>query len=142
MATSIDQKNFVKTALRLPPELHAAVHEAAQKSGRSYNAELLERVQRSFEVDEKGEADEMLYEMRKTQLHLELNTIALQLNRVREEENSLFDREPEDEGEAMERESALSSLRIRKKDLDIHMANALGRLDELKRQHERAKPKS
>lgn len=41
MATSIDQKNYVKTALRLPPELHAAVHEAAQASGRSYNAQLV-----------------------------------------------------------------------------------------------------
>lgn len=49
MATSIDQKNFVKTALRLPPELHAAVHESAQKNGRSYNAELVERIQGSFE---------------------------------------------------------------------------------------------
>lgn len=50
MATSIDQKNFVKTALRLPPELHAAVHEAAQKEGRSYNAELVGRIQRSFDA--------------------------------------------------------------------------------------------
>lgn len=41
MATSVDQKNFIKTALRLPPELHAAVHESAQKNGRSYNAELI-----------------------------------------------------------------------------------------------------
>lgn len=49
MATSIDQKNFVKTALRLPPELHAAVHEAAQKEGRSYNAELVGRIQKSFD---------------------------------------------------------------------------------------------
>lgn len=48
MATTIDQKNFVKTALRLPPELHGAVHEAAQKNGRSYNAELVERIQASF----------------------------------------------------------------------------------------------
>lgn len=48
MATSIDQKNFVKTALRLPPELHAAVHESAQKNGRSYNAELVELIQRSL----------------------------------------------------------------------------------------------
>ncbi|ATA55197.1 hypothetical protein CKY39_19750 [Variovorax boronicumulans] len=51
MATSIDQKDFVKTALRLPPDLHAAVHEAAQKSGRSYNAELVDRVGKSFEND-------------------------------------------------------------------------------------------
>lgn len=55
MATSIDQKNFVKTALRLPPELHSAVHEAAQRSGRSYNAELVERVQMSFDSDKSNE---------------------------------------------------------------------------------------
>lgn len=51
MATSIDQKNFVKTALRLPPELHAAAHEAAQNSGRSYNAELIDRLSSTFEQD-------------------------------------------------------------------------------------------
>jgi hypothetical protein len=55
MATSIDQKNFVKTALRLPPELHTAVHEAAQKSSRSYNAELLERIQSSFDGERSQE---------------------------------------------------------------------------------------
>lgn len=41
MATSIDQREFVKTALRLPPALHAAVHASAKKTGRSYNAELI-----------------------------------------------------------------------------------------------------
>ncbi|MFM2254157.1 MAG: hypothetical protein RJB68_2494 [Pseudomonadota bacterium] len=50
MATSIDQKNFVKTALRLPPELHAAVHESAQKNGRSYNAELVSALQEVVEL--------------------------------------------------------------------------------------------
>lgn len=48
MATSIDQSNYVKTALRLPPEVHAAVHESAQKNGRSYNAELVDLVQQSL----------------------------------------------------------------------------------------------
>ena len=48
MATSIDQKNFVKTALRLPPELHAAVHASAQKAGRSYNAELVFLIERAL----------------------------------------------------------------------------------------------
>lgn len=48
MATSIDQKNFVKTALRIPPHLHAAVHEAAKKAGRSYNAELVQLIERAL----------------------------------------------------------------------------------------------
>lgn len=50
MATSIDQKNFVKTALRLPPELHAAVHESAQKNGRSYNGEIVSALQEVVEL--------------------------------------------------------------------------------------------
>lgn len=41
MATSIDQSEFIKTALRLPPALHAAVHASAKETGRSYNAELI-----------------------------------------------------------------------------------------------------
>jgi len=41
MATSIDQSEFVKTALRLPPALHAAVHASAKETGRSYNGELI-----------------------------------------------------------------------------------------------------
>lgn len=60
MATTIDQKNFVKTALRLPPEVHAAIHEAAQASGRSYNAELVDRVQRSLKDDSSAVARERL----------------------------------------------------------------------------------
>ena len=70
MATSIDQKNFVKTALRLPRELHAAVHEAAQKNGRSYNSELVERIQGSFEIAEKASTEALMLEMRRTQLLL------------------------------------------------------------------------
>ena len=48
MATRVDQKHFVKTALRLPPEMHAAVHASAQKSGRSYNAELVFLIERAL----------------------------------------------------------------------------------------------
>ncbi|MGJ7484312.1 Arc family DNA-binding protein [Variovorax sp. LT2P21] len=41
MATRLDQSEFIKTALRLPPALHAAVHASAEEAGRSYNAELI-----------------------------------------------------------------------------------------------------
>lgn len=49
MATSIDQSEYVKTALRLPPDLHKAIHDSAKEAGRSYNAELIARLIRSFE---------------------------------------------------------------------------------------------
>jgi hypothetical protein len=48
MATSIDQKTHIRTALRVPPELHAQIHEAAAASGRSFNAEIIHRLERSF----------------------------------------------------------------------------------------------
>lgn len=35
------QANFVKTAVRMPPDLHKAVHEAARKEDRTYNGQIL-----------------------------------------------------------------------------------------------------
>lgn len=49
MVTRLNQSDFVKTALRLPPDLHAMLHQAAEASGRSYNAEIVARLQASFE---------------------------------------------------------------------------------------------
>lgn len=57
MATRVKQENYVKTALRLPPELHASLHEAAEKSGRTYNAEIILRLQQTFEKAPKAEPD-------------------------------------------------------------------------------------
>ena len=49
MATNQPQEDFHKTGLRLPKPLHAQLHEAAAASGRSYNAEIVARLQASFE---------------------------------------------------------------------------------------------
>jgi putative aminopeptidase FrvX len=38
------QKNYIKTALRLPPHLHKELLDAADKNGRSLNAEILSRL--------------------------------------------------------------------------------------------------
>jgi len=38
------QKHFVKTALRLPPDLHSSLHETAKESERTFNAEILHRL--------------------------------------------------------------------------------------------------
>ncbi|WP_295541086.1 Arc family DNA-binding protein [uncultured Pseudacidovorax sp.] len=48
MATRLEQSDFVKTALRLPPDVHAQIHAAADASGRSFNAEILARLQDSL----------------------------------------------------------------------------------------------
>ena len=45
-------KDIQKTALRLPRELHTAILDAASKSGRTMNAEIVYRLQRSIEEDQ------------------------------------------------------------------------------------------
>lgn len=41
MATSINQDEWVKTALRLPQDLHAAIHETAREQDRSFNGQIV-----------------------------------------------------------------------------------------------------
>lgn len=41
----LSQNDFVKTALRLPPDLHASLQADAELAGRSLNAEILARLQ-------------------------------------------------------------------------------------------------
>lgn len=48
MATNAPQDDWHKTGLRLPKELHHQLHEAAATSGRSYNAEIVARLQSSL----------------------------------------------------------------------------------------------
>ncbi len=48
MVTRLNQADYIKTALRLPPEIHAKLHDAADDSGRSYNAEIVARLADSF----------------------------------------------------------------------------------------------
>lgn len=49
MAQLSDQSDFLKTALRLPRDLHARIQEAAEASGRSMNAEIIARLAVSLE---------------------------------------------------------------------------------------------
>jgi hypothetical protein len=48
MATSLNQDDYLKTALRLPRRLHTKIQEAGLASGRSMNAEIVARLERSF----------------------------------------------------------------------------------------------
>jgi hypothetical protein len=43
------QDDFIRTALRVPPELHKKIHENAAASNRTFNAEIVARLQKSFE---------------------------------------------------------------------------------------------
>jgi len=48
MATNKPQDGYQKQGVRIPRELHAHIHEAAATSGRSYNSELISRLEQSF----------------------------------------------------------------------------------------------
>ncbi|MDF4005300.1 hypothetical protein P3W33_18015 [Luteibacter sp. PPL552] len=43
------QDDFVRTALRVPPTLHAQLHDAAKLTGRTFNAEIVNRLENSFD---------------------------------------------------------------------------------------------
>lgn len=45
------QDDYIRTALRVPPELHKQLHAAAVARGRSFNAEIIGRLYESFEED-------------------------------------------------------------------------------------------
>ncbi|RRU74154.1 hypothetical protein [Stenotrophomonas maltophilia] len=60
MARKTTQADFVKTALRIPPDLHARVHQAAEADGRTYNAQLVHIIGEFFtRLDEDQDARAM-----------------------------------------------------------------------------------
>ncbi|SFB74073.1 Arc-like DNA binding domain-containing protein [Polaromonas sp. OV174] len=42
------QDDYIRTALRVPPGLHAQIHEAAKVNNRTFNAEIVARLEGSF----------------------------------------------------------------------------------------------
>ena len=49
------QDEYIKTALRLPRGLHRSIQESAEKRGRSMNAEIISRLDRSFALSDSQE---------------------------------------------------------------------------------------
>ena len=45
------QDDYIRTALRVPPELHAKIHVAAKENNRTFNAEIVARLEASFRSD-------------------------------------------------------------------------------------------
>lgn len=42
------QDDYIRTALRVPPGLHAQIHEQAKSNNRTFNAEIVSRLQMTF----------------------------------------------------------------------------------------------
>jgi hypothetical protein len=55
-----NQDDFVKTALRLPRDLHAAIRAAAEGASKSMNSEIIGRLQESLRAAEAGSILERL----------------------------------------------------------------------------------
>lgn len=65
------QDDYIRTALRVPPELHAKIHESAKQNNRTFNAEIVARLEGSFEhPTEKSSAQEELLSALKAQVML------------------------------------------------------------------------
>lgn len=68
MAQLTNQDDFLKTALRIPRDLHEQIQSAARTTGRSMNAEIVARLHQSFEAQSGDSA---------LRLQVEENTAAL-----------------------------------------------------------------
>ena len=59
----LDQTDYVKTTLRLPPDLHKELLAEAERAGRSLNAEILARLQSNDLRSELGNIKSTLREI-------------------------------------------------------------------------------
>lgn len=50
------QDDYIRTALRVPPELHAQIHASAKANNRTFNAEIVARLSDSFKTYSDSEA--------------------------------------------------------------------------------------
>lgn len=69
MAKPKKQDDYVRTALRVPPELHALLHRSAEATGRTFNAEIVSRLESSFVDRSKRpsrEADDLINQIRES----------------------------------------------------------------------------
>lgn len=61
------QSDYIKTALRLPPDLHAEIHAAAEHLGHSMNTEILNRLRAGQTGELAAELAEIKAALRKIQ---------------------------------------------------------------------------
>lgn len=118
--------------LFLNKALHTRLSEAANASGRSLHAELVSRLERSFESD-RGHQSDILIEMRRTQLHLEMNSLKHELAQLYAEGKELQQllEAAETAEEITKIEKAINEIFARKKEIDRVSADIRSRLAEL-----------
>lgn len=87
MARISKQEDFLKTALRLPRDLHAKIHEAADEAGRSMNAEIVARLEQSFRIVESVVVDEGHRLVEHTNYQLSLEDFAALKEMIKEKKN-------------------------------------------------------
>lgn len=54
------QDDYIRTALRVPPDLHARIHEQAKANNRTFNAEIVARLEGSFTAGGESASDEVI----------------------------------------------------------------------------------
>lgn len=64
-AKKATQSSYIKTALRLPPELHAEIHASAEQMGHSMNTEILNRLRTTQSAQLAAELSEIKLALRK-----------------------------------------------------------------------------
>jgi hypothetical protein len=77
------QDDYIRTALRVPPDLHAQIHESAKENNRTFNAEIVARLRGSFETRDTDIAQDtvgaMLKSLKMTITHAETLAKRLEL---------------------------------------------------------------
>lgn len=124
--------------MRMPDALKAKIQEAAESNGRSVHAELLVRLEASFDAAEKTQADELLREMRRTQLRLERAELMAEYGRIFEDgrhaAKALAELKKDSmPAEAKELEATVNRARLSKSHLDAKLAALDATLSELSR---------
>jgi len=83
------QDDFIRTALRVPPDLHAKIHEAAAAANRTFNSEIVARLQASFEST--VTAAKRSLSDREQELILQIARLDMYLEELREQQERLRD---------------------------------------------------
>jgi hypothetical protein len=146
MATSTPQDDFMKTALRLPRELHARLMASAVEKGRSLNSELIARLEESYERATTEREEAILRELRRTQYRFELHAARAELAQLRHRHRETAEAIEElgranlpDEG--MKKLTAeLNAILREKKAIEVREVLAASKLDELERAEANARP--
>lgn len=134
--TTAPTGSIAPLGLRMLPELRQKIEEAAKVNGRSMNAEISARLEASFDNDAKVQTDELIREMRRTQLRLERAELYAQYGQLLEEGRFAAQelkklKKERFTPEAQELDKTFQKVRLAKSHLDAKVAAIDARLSEL-----------